>query len=69
MTRLSNLAAELARANIKISSLSTLLNISADSVRNKINGKTEFTVGEALKIQNTYFPEEEMLRLFAHEPE
>ena len=67
MTRLSNLAAELSRAQIKVSELSELLGVSSDTVRNKINGKTEFTIGEAIKIQETFFPDIEMTTLYAHD--
>lgn len=47
--------------------VSKVLNIHRNSVANKINGETSFTVEEAFKIQNRYFPKMSMDYLFATE--
>lgn len=65
--RYSNLKAELARRGISMEEVSKVLNIHRNSVANKINGETSFTVEEAFKIQNRYFPKMSMDYLFATE--
>lgn len=67
--RYSNLKAELARRGISMEEVSKVLNIHRNSVANKINGETSFTVEEAFKIQNRYFPKMSMDYLFATEEE
>lgn len=44
------LKAEMVRANISIKQLSMKLDITERSLRNKINGVTEFTLSELLRI-------------------
>lgn len=44
------LKAEMVRANISIKQLSMKLDITERSLRNKINGVTEFTLSESLRI-------------------
>ena len=44
------LKAEMVRVNISIKQLSMKLDITERSLRNKINGVTEFTLSESLKI-------------------
>lgn len=51
-----NLKAEMARKNIKCAAVAEILNLSYDSVINKLNGKTDFTRAEVFKIRDTYFP-------------
>ena len=65
----SNLKAELARKGISMEEVSKVLNIHRNSVANKINGETPFTVEEAFKIQNKYFPKLSLVYLFATEEE
>lgn len=62
-----NLKAELARKGISMEEVSKALNIHRNSVANKINGETPFTVEEAFKIQNKYFPKLSLNYLFATE--
>lgn len=52
----SNLKAELARKGVSMEEVSKALEIHRNSVANKINGDTPFTVEEAFKIQKRYFP-------------
>ena len=40
------------------------LGVKAQTVREKINGDSDFKFGEALKIQNEFFPEYDITYLF-----
>ena len=51
-----NLKAEMAKRNISIEDIAQLLKIHRNSVANKINGRSRFTVDEALLIRDTFFP-------------
>ena len=53
--RYSNLKAEMARKGISIEEVSKALDIHRNSVANKINGDTPFTVEEAFKIHDKYY--------------
>ena len=59
-----NLRAEMARNNIKAARLAELLEISYDTVINKLNGKTDFTRSEIFKIRDKCFPNLEIEYLF-----
>ena len=59
-----NLRAEMARNNIKAARLAELLEISYDSIINKLNGKTDFTRSEIFKIRDNYFPNLKLEYLF-----
>lgn len=50
-----NLQAEMARFRVSKSDIKLILNCSDKTVDNKINGVTDFTVPEALKIRDTFF--------------
>ena len=61
-----NLKAEFARRNISpISKISSVLECSERTARNKMNGSTEMTVNEAKKIKIECFPELSLDYLFA----
>ncbi len=62
-----NLKAELAREEIAIEELAKLLNVHRNSVANKLNGVTAFTIDEAFLIQETYFPNLSLGYLFERE--
>jgi len=62
-----NLRAEMARNNIKITDIAGLLNVSEKTVRNYINGKTNISWFDSLKIKNTLFPKASLEYLFATE--
>lgn len=47
------LKAELVRANISIAKLAQMIGISEKSMRNKINGDTDFTLPEAQAIRRS----------------
>ena len=54
-----NLVAELIRGGVAPRSVAKevakVLNVSERTARNKLNGETDFTVPEAVKINETYF--------------
>ena len=62
-----NLKGEMARENITIEEISKLLGIHRNSVANKLNGDSAFTIDEAFKIQETYFPKLSLSYLFSTE--
>ncbi|CEJ74255.1 phage protein [[Clostridium] sordellii] len=51
-----NLKAEMTRNNIHIAEIANHLGITERTLRNKINGVTDFTWQEACKIQRGLFP-------------
>lgn len=52
-----NLKAEMGRSDITIEAISELLKIHRNSVANKVNGRSRFTVDEAKMIKEAFFPE------------
>ncbi len=64
---MNNLAAEMTRFGVRYVDLQTLLCCTDKTVQNKINGKTEFSVGEAFKIRDTFFPGMRLEYLFKSE--
>lgn len=62
-----NLKAEMAKKDITIEEISKLLGIHRNSVANKINGDSSFSVEEAFKIQEHYFPKLALNYLFKRE--
>lgn len=59
-----NLKGELAKKGITIEEVSKYLGIHRNSVANKINGDSSFTIDEAFKIQKHYFPKLSLDYLF-----
>lgn len=66
---MKNLKAEMTRKGVNVLALQKVLDCSEKTVRNKINGVTEFTIGEAIKIRNKYFSELSLEYLFDVEEE
>lgn len=62
---MQNLSAEMVRFGVGISDIQNLLGCSNNTVRNKLNGISEFSVGEAMKIRNKFFPGFKVEYLFA----
>lgn len=62
---MKNLKAEMARYGVTKSDIKKVLNCSDKTVDNKLNGVTDFTVPEALKIRNAYFKGYRIDYLFA----
>ena len=61
------LRGELAKRKISIEELALLLGLHRNSVSNKLNGSSCFTIEESMKIQETYFPDKELKYLFEKE--
>lgn len=61
----SNLKAEMARKDITIESMAQMLGIHRNSVANKLNGASSFSIEEAMKIRGIFFPDLEYKYLFA----
>lgn len=62
---LANLNRELRRKNISQRTVAKMLDVSEKTIVNKMNGTTEFTVGEAFMIHREILPEFTMDYLFA----
>lgn len=62
-----NLKGELAKKSITNEEVSKLLNIHRNSVANKLNGDSSFSIEEAFAIHDTYFPNLSMDYLFSTE--
>ena len=59
-----NLVAEMARRGVARKQIAEAIGGSYNHVREKINGKYEFEYGEALKIQEQFFPDIDLKYLF-----
>lgn len=58
------LRAEMVKANISVKTLALRIGITERSLRNKINGKTEFLWSEVLKIRKIVSPDMAIEELF-----
>ena len=54
--KFKNLAAEMARNNIKMGDIARVIEKDEKTARNKTHGVSEFTLPEAVKIRDTFFP-------------
>lgn len=52
----NNLRAEMTRNNVTAQGIADLLGKTVRSVRDKIAGRSDFTIGEFIKIQTSFFP-------------
>ena len=52
----NNLKGEMAKKNVTIEEIAECLNVHRNSVANKINGRSKFSISEAFKIQKKFFP-------------
>lgn len=59
-----NLKALMAVKGISIETLARLVNLHRDTVKNKLNGESEFSYGQAELIQETLFPEYNIRYIF-----
>lgn len=64
---MKNLSAEMARFGVSYADLTDLLNCTQKTVSNKLNGSTEFSVSEAMKIRDKFFPGMRLEYLFSTE--
>ena len=63
----ANLRGEMAKKKVSIEDVSELLGIHRNSVSNKLNGISSFTIDESVKIQERFFPDLELKYLFKKE--
>lgn len=61
------LLGEMAKRKVSKEDLAELLGLHWNSVANKINGKSAFSVEEAVKVRDSYFPEWKLEELFSRE--
>ena len=59
-----NLIGEMAKRKVKNESIAQELGIRRNSVYNKLNGESSFSVDEAIRIRDTFFPEYDIEYLF-----
>lgn len=64
---LKNLKAEMARNDVSGVEISRTIGRSQKSVSEKICGRTQFTISEAMLIKNKFFPNSDMEYLFSDE--
>lgn len=62
---MKNLSAEMARYGVSNADIQALLGCSSKTVTNKLTDSTAFSIGEALKIRDTFFPGLRIEYLFA----
>ena len=62
---MKNLSAEMARFGVKNADIRALLDCTDKTVANKMDGVTKFSVDEAFKIRDTFFPGLRIEYLFA----
>lgn len=62
-----NLRGEMAKRKISIESIADLLGIHRNSVANKLNGESAFSIEQAMLIQETFFPDLEIKYLFGRD--
>lgn len=63
----NNMRKLMSAKNITVDAMAKLLGVSANTVQNKLNGKTEFTFGEAELIMEVVFPEYNYKYVFRRE--
>lgn len=61
---LSNLEKVRKEKNVTLADMADVLHLRYQTVSDKISGKADFKFQEALKIQNKYFPEYDLVFLF-----
>jgi transcriptional regulator with XRE-family HTH domain len=52
---------------VSLTDIADLLDLKSSTVREKIDGKSDFKFGEAKMIKETFFPEYDMIFLFTNE--
>lgn len=63
-----NLNAEMARHNITPKDIAEALNMTLETARNKLTGRTKLSTPEAEKIRDKHFPNMSMDYLFSLKP-
>lgn len=64
---LHNLRSAMAAKKITTFAMAQLIGTTEKTANNKLNGVTDFTLPEALKLRNNLFPEYDLCYLFASE--
>lgn len=64
---LRNLCAEMARHNVTIRDIRRSIGKTERTAREKVNGKTDFTFPEAVRVRDDYFPGMTLEYLFARD--
>ncbi len=59
-----NLRGEMAKRKVTIEDIANLLEIHRNSVANKLNGNSSFSIEESMTIQEQFFPDLELRYLF-----
>ncbi len=59
-----NLRLEMLKNRITIEDLANFLGIHRNSVSNKLNGNSSFSIEESMAIQERYFPDKDLKYLF-----
>ena len=62
-----NLKGEMAKRKVSIEAMAELLEMHRNSVSNKINGPSSFSIEESIKIRDAFFPKMELDYLFSTE--
>lgn len=61
----SNLRAEMARQQITIQGIASVLGVGRDAASQKLSGKTPITLAEAFQIEKQCFPDSDIRYLFS----
>lgn len=62
-----NLKSEMVRRNVTTRAISKEIGRTEKSVQMKLSGKTQFTIGEALRIRDAFFPGMDLEFLFSQD--
>lgn len=62
---LSNLKAEMVRANVTVAEIADFSGKSWRTISDRIKGKGQFPIPDAIKVKNTFFPGMDLEYLFA----
>ena len=60
----ANLIGEMSKRGIAIAEIAELLGLHRNSVRNKLYGMSDFTLGEAIAIYDAFFSDSDFRELF-----
>lgn len=61
---LSNLKAEMARSNVTVAEIATFSGKSCRTINDRIKGKVQFSIQEAIKVKDAFFPGMDLEYLF-----
>ena len=61
---LSNLKAEMARSNVTVAEIAAFSGKSCRTINDRIKGKVQFPIQEAIRVKDAFFPGMELEYLF-----